>query len=49
MHGATITTAMTHIATAEELDGRAVDWMEQVGDEQYQAGCRIRQSRPPTI
>jgi quercetin dioxygenase-like cupin family protein len=35
-HGATPTTAMTHIAIQEQLDGKAVDWMEQVGDEQYQ-------------
>ncbi len=35
-HGATATTAMTHIAIQEQLDGRAVDWMEQVNDEQYQ-------------
>ncbi len=34
-HGATATTAMTHIAIAEALDGKVVDWMEQVGDEQY--------------
>jgi len=26
---------MTHIAIQEQLDGRAVDWMEQVSDEQY--------------
>jgi quercetin dioxygenase-like cupin family protein len=36
-HGATPTTAMTHIAIQERLDGKAVDWMEQVSDEQYQA------------
>ena len=36
-HGATPTTAMTHIAVQEQLDGRAVDWMEKVNDEQYQA------------
>ena len=36
-HGATPTTAMTHIAIQEALDGKAVDWMEQVSDEQYQA------------
>jgi quercetin dioxygenase-like cupin family protein len=36
-HGATATTAMTHIAVQEQLDGKAVDWMEQVADEQYQA------------
>ena len=34
-HGATPTTALTHIALAEKLDGRAVDWMEKVSDEQY--------------
>lgn len=36
-HGATATTAMTHIALQEALDGKAVDWLEQVSDEQYQA------------
>ena len=36
-HGATATTAMTHIAIVEQLDGKAVDWMEKVSDEQYQA------------
>jgi quercetin dioxygenase-like cupin family protein len=35
-HGATSTTAMTHIAIQEQLDGKAVDWMEQVSDEQYE-------------
>ncbi|MEP7346801.1 MAG: cupin domain-containing protein [Gemmatimonadaceae bacterium] len=34
-HGATASTAMTHIAIQERLDGRAVDWMEKVSDEQY--------------
>ena len=34
-HGATPTTAMTHIAIQEKLDGFAVDWMEQVSDQQY--------------
>ena len=38
-HGATATTAMSHVAIAETLDGKAVDWMEQVTDEQYQP-CR---------
>jgi quercetin dioxygenase-like cupin family protein len=37
-HGATATTAMTHIAIVEQLDGKAVDWMEKVTDEEYQAG-----------
>ena len=36
-HGATPTTAMTHIAIQERLDGKAVDWMEKVSDEQYGA------------
>ena len=35
-HGATSTTAMTNIAIQEQLDGKAVDWMEQVSDEQYE-------------
>jgi quercetin dioxygenase-like cupin family protein len=39
-HGATQTTAMTHIAIQEQLDGKAVEWMEKVSDEQYQAGSR---------
>jgi quercetin dioxygenase-like cupin family protein len=34
-HGASPTTAMTHIAIQEQLDGKPVDWMEQVSDEQY--------------
>jgi quercetin dioxygenase-like cupin family protein len=34
-HGATPTTALTHIAIQESLDGKAVDWMEKVSDEQY--------------
>ena len=34
-HGASPTTAMTHIATQEGLDGKVVDWMEHVTDEQY--------------
>jgi quercetin dioxygenase-like cupin family protein len=34
-HGATPTTAMTHVAIAEALDGKVVEWMEKVSDEQY--------------
>lgn len=34
-HGAASTTAMTHIAIQEKLDGKVVDWMEHVTDEQY--------------
>ena len=36
-HGATPATAMTHIAIQERLDGKTVDWLEKVSDEQYQA------------
>lgn len=35
-HGATATTAMTHIAIAEALDGKAVTWAEKVSDAQYE-------------
>lgn len=34
-HGAAPTTAMTHIAMQEKLDGRTVDWLEHVTDAQY--------------
>jgi quercetin dioxygenase-like cupin family protein len=36
-HGAAATTAMTHIAIAEALDGKSVEWMEKVSDQQYRA------------
>ena len=36
-HGAGLTTAMTHIAIVEQLDGKSADWMEKVSDEQYLA------------
>jgi quercetin dioxygenase-like cupin family protein len=36
-HGAGPTTAMTHIAIQEGLDGKVVEWMEKVSDEQYGA------------
>lgn len=35
-HGAAPDCAMTHIALQEELDGKAVDWMEKVSDADYQ-------------
>jgi quercetin dioxygenase-like cupin family protein len=35
-HGATATTSVTHIAIQEHLNGKVVDWMEKVSDEQYQ-------------
>ncbi len=34
-HGASATTGMTHIAIQEHLDGKTVDWLEHVTDEQY--------------
>jgi quercetin dioxygenase-like cupin family protein len=37
-HGATPSTAMTHIAVTEALDGKAVEWLEPVSEEQYRAG-----------
>jgi quercetin dioxygenase-like cupin family protein len=37
-HGAAPTTTMTHISLVEQLDGKSADWMEQVNDEQYEAG-----------
>jgi quercetin dioxygenase-like cupin family protein len=36
-HGAAPTTAMTHIAIVELLDGKSADWMAQVSEEQYKA------------
>ncbi len=37
-HGATATTAMTHIAIQEQLDGKVVEWMEKVEDSDYKVG-----------
>lgn len=37
-HGASAANAMTHIAIQESLDGKVVDWMEHVTDEQYAGG-----------
>jgi quercetin dioxygenase-like cupin family protein len=34
-HGATPTTAMTHIAIQESFEGKVVDWLEKVSDDQY--------------
>ena len=39
-HGASPANAMTHIAIVEALDGKVVDWMEQVTDEQYEETAR---------
>ncbi|MFH5926390.1 (R)-mandelonitrile lyase [Roseomonas xinghualingensis] len=37
-HGATASTAMSHIAIQEKLDDKSVDWMEHVSEEQYRDG-----------
>lgn len=39
-HGASPTTAMTHIAIAEVLDGKSANWLEKVTDEEYLAGSQ---------
>jgi quercetin dioxygenase-like cupin family protein len=39
-HGAAPTTAVTHIAIQEHLNGKTADWMEKVSDDQYRAGSR---------
>lgn len=39
-HGASPAAAMSHIAIQEALDGRMVDWMEKVSDEEYRAAAR---------
>jgi quercetin dioxygenase-like cupin family protein len=39
-HGATPDTGLAHIAIQEALNGRVVDWMEKVSDEQYEAGSK---------
>ena len=38
-HGATPTTAMTHISIVEQLDGKSADWMDKVNDEEYLNGA----------
>ena len=44
-HGAAPTTAMTHLAIQEGLDGKVVEWMEKVTDAQY--GVKPRQENAP--
>ncbi len=39
-HGAAPTTAMSHIAVQEKLNGKPVEWLEHVSDEQYLAGSQ---------
>ncbi len=41
-HGASPTTALTHIAVQEQLDGKNVDWMEHVSDDQYLADRSVK-------
>jgi quercetin dioxygenase-like cupin family protein len=36
-HGAAATTAVTHIAVVEQLNGKSADWLEKVSDDQYRA------------
>jgi len=40
-HGAAATTAMTHIAIVEELNGKGVEWLEKVTDAEYKAACAV--------
>lgn len=46
-HGASATTAMTHVAIVETLDGSSSNWMEKVTDEQYAAPVRLRLAASP--
>jgi len=48
-HGASPTTAMQHIAINESLDGKAVDWLEKVGDEEYPAFSLPPDAKPITL
>ena len=45
-HGASPQASMTHIAITEHRDGTAVQWMEKVSDEQYNASSSEQQSQP---
>jgi quercetin dioxygenase-like cupin family protein len=40
-HGATTTTALSHIAIQEAINGSPVAWMEKVSDDEYQAGPKV--------
>ena len=48
-HGATATNGMSHIAIQEVVDGKNVDWLEQVSDEQYGRGPSIDVAALPMI
>lgn len=43
-HGATPTSAMSHYAISEALDGKSVDWLEKVADDQYRLGAPAARS-----
>ena len=45
-HGASSTTAMTHIAIQEKLNGKPVEWMEKVSDEQYLGTVQSSRAAP---
>ena len=45
-HGATATTAMTHIAIQEALDGKVVNWLEKVTDEEYESAMNSLEQKP---
>ena len=47
-HGATATTAVTHIAIVEQLDGKTVEWLEKVTDDEYNAHIKARTLRSST-
>jgi quercetin dioxygenase-like cupin family protein len=40
-HGASASSSVTHIAIQEGIDGKVVDWLEPVTDEQYAAGSQV--------
>ena len=46
-HGAAPHSSMTHIAIAEQLDGKSVDWMEKVSDAQYASSPSVAQGAAP--
>src|SRR6201987_1372538 len=48
-HGAAPTSAMTHIAVTEQIDGKTVDWMEKVSDTQYGAPLRGQIAETGTV
>ncbi|MGF6090282.1 (R)-mandelonitrile lyase [Pseudomonas sp. 18173] len=48
-HGAAATSAMTHLAVTGSVDGKSVQWLEKVTDEQYNAqGTQAPQAKPAT-